>query len=79
MRLTRYPSLTPLISGYVQGILGPHWEQPGRSILDDHLRRIPAANDVAPNKWVDESRLYFTGALVILSSNTQLLKIRISY
>ena len=61
IRLTQYPSLTPILSEYIQGTLGPHWEQPGRSILDDHLRRVPLANDVNSGAWADESRLYFTG------------------
>jgi hypothetical protein len=63
-----HPSLTPLITQYAQGSdpansLGPHWQQPGRSILDNHLVQVPSATDVLPDKFSDFQRVYFTGAL----------------
>lgn len=66
MRLSRYPSLTPLINAYSQGSdpstsLGPHWEQPGRSIIDNHLREIPGASSVIPDAFSSEDRVYFVG------------------
>jgi len=65
-RLSRYPTLTPLINGYSQGAdpassLGPHWEQPGRSILDNHLLKIPSAGDIVRDGFHSESRVYFVG------------------
>ena len=65
-RLTRYPTLTHLINEYSQGkdpvtSMGPHWEQPGRSILDNHLLDVPKGNAVAPDAFEDEDRVYFAG------------------
>ncbi|KAE9398369.1 S-adenosyl-L-methionine-dependent methyltransferase [Gymnopus androsaceus JB14] len=51
-RLPQYPSLTPLITHYLQGTqgstpptsldsLGNYWERPGRTILERHLVDIP--------------------------------------
>ncbi|EKM53186.1 uncharacterized protein PHACADRAFT_259362 [Phanerochaete carnosa HHB-10118-sp] len=65
-RLPRYPSATYLIHEYSRGTdpeksLGPHWEQPGRSILDDHLVGVPDPGSVVPDKFQDFERIYFTG------------------
>ncbi|THH29909.1 hypothetical protein EUX98_g4295 [Antrodiella citrinella] len=65
-RLTKYPSATPLINAYSQGndptdSIGPHWERPGRTILDDHLRQIPDPQDVAPDQFHDFQRVFFRG------------------
>jgi len=65
-RLTRYPSLSPIITQYIQGTdpansLGPHWE-PGRAVLDNHLRTIPSAASVVPDAFAEEQRLYYTGS-----------------
>ncbi|KAL5521056.1 hypothetical protein ACEPAG_8978 [Sanghuangporus baumii] len=66
MRLTRYPSLTPLIDAYTHGTdratsLGPHWQQPGRSIVENLLRDIPGPNSVAYGQFHSERRIYFSG------------------
>ncbi|KDQ53965.1 hypothetical protein JAAARDRAFT_136509 [Jaapia argillacea MUCL 33604] len=66
-RLTSYPSLTPLITAYAQGTdlkssLGPYWQQPGRSILANHLLDIPKATDVVPDKFTDWQHIFFTGS-----------------
>ena len=74
MRLPRYPTLTPLIHTFWQGTdpkssLGPHWEQPGRSIVDNHLVDIPspsasisedASKPEDQQKFTDVQRWYFT-------------------
>ncbi|PSS08920.1 hypothetical protein PHLCEN_2v3410 [Hermanssonia centrifuga] len=65
-RLTRYPSATPLINAYAQGAdpkdsLGPHWERPGRTIVDEHLVAIPDPKDVISGAFRDFERVYFTG------------------
>jgi len=65
-RLTRYPSLSPLITQYMQGTdpansLGPHWE-PGRAVLNSHLHSIPSATSVVPDAFAGEQRLYYTGS-----------------
>lgn len=67
-RLTRYPSATPLIREYSQGndplnSLGPHWERPGRTIVDDHLVAVPDPNTVVPDAFTDFERVYFTGEI----------------
>lgn len=67
MRLTHYPSITPFIHEFFQGkdpetSLGPHWEQPGRSILDNHLLDLPKATDVVPDAFQDAEFIYYTGA-----------------
>ncbi|KIP09387.1 hypothetical protein PHLGIDRAFT_18663 [Phlebiopsis gigantea 11061_1 CR5-6] len=65
-RLSRYPSATPLINAYSQGTdpansLGPHWERPGRTIVDEHLVAIPDPADVVPGKFQDFERVFFSG------------------
>ncbi|KAG1779968.1 S-adenosyl-L-methionine-dependent methyltransferase [Suillus placidus] len=65
-RFTRYPSLTQQIDAYVEGIdplnsVGPYWEQPGRSILDNHLIEVPEGNEVVPGAFSDFERVFFTG------------------
>ena len=64
--MTRYPSATPLINAYAQGpdpqtSLGPHWERPGRTIVDEHLVAIPEPERVVPGAFCDFERVYFTG------------------
>ncbi|CCM01784.1 uncharacterized protein FIBRA_03851 [Fibroporia radiculosa] len=67
-RLTDHPSCTPLIHTYVHGsdartTIGPYWEQPGRNILDDHLRPIPEPSAVCgPGVWAESERVYFAGS-----------------
>ncbi|EMD36616.1 hypothetical protein CERSUDRAFT_84797 [Gelatoporia subvermispora B] len=61
-RLPAIPHATPLIHAYSRGSdpatsLGPHWEQPGRTVVDDHLVAIPDP----PAGFHDVERVYFTG------------------
>ena len=65
-RLTRYPSATPLINAYAQGSdpersLGPHWERPGRTILDNHLLAVPDPTSGLPGQFSAFERVFFTG------------------
>ncbi|EKM53279.1 uncharacterized protein PHACADRAFT_259518 [Phanerochaete carnosa HHB-10118-sp] len=65
-RLPLYPSATRLINEYSQGedperSLGPHWERPGRTILDNHLIAIPDPESVVHGRFQDFERIYFTG------------------
>ncbi|KAA1472724.1 S-adenosyl-L-methionine-dependent methyltransferase [Dentipellis sp. KUC8613] len=65
-RLTHHLSATPLIHAYSQGSdpatsLGPHWQQPGRRILDNHFLEVPRAVDVLPNAFGDWEHVFFTG------------------
>ncbi|KAL0959060.1 hypothetical protein HGRIS_014360 [Hohenbuehelia grisea] len=65
-RLSQFPSLTPLITEYSQGTdpatsLGPHWQRPGRTILDDHLVDVPEPEKVVgPGVFGQLQRVYFT-------------------
>ncbi|THH19089.1 hypothetical protein EW146_g2007 [Bondarzewia mesenterica] len=66
-RLSHFPELTPLVSEYAQGSdpatsLGPHWQQPGRSILDNHFLAVPKATDVLPDKFTDWEHIFYTGS-----------------
>jgi|SRR5882762_6967788 len=55
--------------------LGPHWQQPGRSILENHLVDVPSATDMLPDRFADFERVFFTGASsYILLSRWSLLK-----
>ncbi|KAG7095001.1 hypothetical protein E1B28_005795 [Marasmius oreades] len=67
-RLAQYPSLTPLINEYAQGAdpdnsLGPHWQRPGRTILENHLVDVPDPKDVpgTETSFAPLDRVYFTG------------------
>ncbi|KAI0087202.1 S-adenosyl-L-methionine-dependent methyltransferase [Irpex rosettiformis] len=65
-RLTGLPSATRLINEYSQGSdplnsLGPYWERPGRTIVDEHLVAIPDPETVVPGAFRDLERVYFTG------------------
>ncbi|KAG2131446.1 hypothetical protein BD769DRAFT_1386668 [Suillus cothurnatus] len=51
-RFTRYPSLTQKIKTYSQGVdplhsVGLYWQQPGRSILENHLVKVLDGNEVS--------------------------------
>lgn len=73
-RLAAYPSLTPLITQYAQGTdaktsLGPHWQRPGRTILERHLVDVPEPLSILNEQGITEfsfpdklDRLYFTGS-----------------
>jgi SAM-dependent methyltransferase len=65
-RFTHHPSTTPLINAYTQGTdpvhsLGPYWQQPGRSIVDNHLTQVPTPTEAVPGQFSDFERVYFTG------------------
>ncbi|KAI0929476.1 hypothetical protein AcV7_005320 [Taiwanofungus camphoratus] len=67
-RLAEHPRATPLIHAYSQGTdpaasLGPHWERPGRTIVDNHLLDIPDPRTLAAGggAWADFERVFFTG------------------
>ncbi|KAF8120347.1 S-adenosyl-L-methionine-dependent methyltransferase [Boletus edulis] len=67
LRLPKYPTLTLPLTHFFQGTdpetsIGPYWQQPGRSILEEHLVGIPDARDVVPGAFKALERLYFTGA-----------------
>ncbi|KAF8514950.1 S-adenosyl-L-methionine-dependent methyltransferase [Hysterangium stoloniferum] len=62
-RIAGHPSLTPLIYEYSQGkdpreSIGPYWEQPGRSILDNHFLDIPNAPE---SQFKDHQLIFWTG------------------
>ncbi|KAK7691480.1 hypothetical protein QCA50_004879 [Cerrena zonata] len=62
-RLSRYSAATPLINNYSQGSdsLGPYWEQPGRSIVDNLLLDIPEPSVIVPGQFKDFERIFFSG------------------
>ncbi|KIK68537.1 hypothetical protein GYMLUDRAFT_237577 [Collybiopsis luxurians FD-317 M1] len=66
-RLPQYPSVTPLITHYLQGndpdtSLGPYWERPGRTILERHLVDVPEPEQIlGSGKLTDTDRVYFSG------------------
>ncbi|KAJ4469199.1 S-adenosyl-L-methionine-dependent methyltransferase [Lentinula aciculospora] len=67
-RLPQYPSLTPLITHYLQGkdpdtSLGPYWERPGRTILERHLVDVPEPKQALGQSGImtDTDRVYFSG------------------
>ncbi|PCH37184.1 S-adenosyl-L-methionine-dependent methyltransferase [Wolfiporia cocos MD-104 SS10] len=71
-RVAGYPTCTPLINAY-SGVdststLGPYWEQPGRTILDEHLQAIPDPRTVdydgqpGASIWSEFQRVYYVGA-----------------
>ena len=77
-RLPRYPEATKLIHEYSQGTnpeksLGPHWERPGRTILDEHLKDVPDPESVVPGKFTDFERIYFAGTYQRKSGSASLL------
>lgn len=66
MRLSNYSAATPLITEFWQGpnestSIGPHFQQPGRGILERHLVDVPPPNDIVPAAFTDLKRVYFTG------------------
>ncbi|KAA1475819.1 S-adenosyl-L-methionine-dependent methyltransferase [Dentipellis sp. KUC8613] len=65
-RLTHHLSATPLIHAYAQGSdpatsIGPHWQQPGRQIVDNHFLDVPRAVDVLPEAFGDWEHVFFAG------------------
>jgi hypothetical protein len=66
MRLSSYPSLSGLITQYAQGTdritsLGPHFERPGRTVLENHLLDVPLPSDILPSSSSARSILDPTG------------------
>ncbi|KAF9449848.1 S-adenosyl-L-methionine-dependent methyltransferase [Macrolepiota fuliginosa MF-IS2] len=66
-RLPEYLSVTPIITAYAQGgdpltSLGPHFERPGRTILENHLLDVPSPDRVQQTtRLSNEERVYFAG------------------
>ncbi|GAB1520779.1 trans-aconitate methyltransferase 1 [Rhizoctonia solani] len=62
LRFGGRPALDPLIHDYSHGekSLGPHWQQPGRSILEGYLQKIPLPTS---SPWDPSSirRIYYVG------------------
>lgn len=63
-RIAGRPDLTPLVAEYSNGTgpdsIGSYWEQPGRKILDDHLKAIRFP--ISPEWDVSSARrIYFAG------------------
>ncbi|GJJ12892.1 hypothetical protein Clacol_007138 [Clathrus columnatus] len=62
-RIDGHPYLTPLIHEYSKGSdpinsIGPYWEEPGRSILDNHYLDIPKA----PTEYFkNHEHIFWTG------------------
>lgn len=61
--------MTPLITAFAQGkdpvnSLGPYFERPGRTILENHLLDVPSPERVIDKervKLINEERVYFAG------------------
>jgi SAM-dependent methyltransferase len=66
-RLTNHPALTPLITAYAQGSslhtsLGPHFQRPGRTILERHLVDVPEPSSILKNDGLEKlHRAFFCG------------------
>ncbi|CAE6458204.1 unnamed protein product [Rhizoctonia solani] len=62
LRFEGRPALNALISEYSHGekSLGPHWQQPGRSILEGYLQKVPIPTS---QPWDPASirRIYYVG------------------
>ena len=68
-RLSRFPSLTPLIDDHTEGkdpatSLGSYWQYPGHTILTNHLVDVPKATHVMPDSYTDWQHTLFTGMLI---------------
>ncbi|KAI1798269.1 S-adenosyl-L-methionine-dependent methyltransferase [Ganoderma leucocontextum] len=66
-RLSGRPTATKLINKFMQGCdpknsIGPYWERPGRTILDNHLVDIPDPAHVVPDEFSAFERVFFSGA-----------------
>jgi len=66
-RLSNYPALTPLITEYAQGSnfhtsLGPHFQRPGRTILERHLVDVPEPSSILKGDGLERlHRAFFCG------------------
>ncbi|KAF9042958.1 hypothetical protein BJ165DRAFT_1405370 [Panaeolus papilionaceus] len=67
IRLPQYPSLSPKITDFAQGTdvltsLGPHFQRPGRTILERHLIDVPEPSTVLSHEGLlPLRRVYFCG------------------
>ena len=64
--MTSHLSLNPFITAYAQGkdtasSLGPHRQQPGQSILDNHPLYVLDARGIGPDKFAEFQKVFFTG------------------
>jgi hypothetical protein len=55
-----------MITAYAQGTdpitsLGPHFERPGRTRLENLLRDVPDPAGIFPGEFSDFQRIYYTG------------------
>jgi len=66
-RLSHYPTLTPLITTYAQGSnlntsLGPHFQRPGRTVLERHLVDVPEPSSILKDGGLEKlHRAFFCG------------------
>ena len=66
-QLSNHPSLTPLITAYAQGnnihtSLGPHFQRPGRTILERHLIDVPEPSSILKDDGLEKlHRVFFCG------------------
>ncbi|KAF9560509.1 S-adenosyl-L-methionine-dependent methyltransferase [Agrocybe pediades] len=66
-RLPQFPSLGPKITAYAQGTdpltsLGPHFERPGRTVLERHLVDVPEPAQISKDICLEPlERVYFCG------------------
>ena len=44
-----------------QNSIGPYWERPGRTILDNHLVDVPAPTQLVPGVFSAFERVFFAG------------------
>lgn len=68
-RLKDFPSVWPMVTSYAQGTdpvtsLGPHFQRPGRTKLENLLRDVPDLKNMLPDDFSDFRRVYYTGAVV---------------
>jgi len=62
-RVAGHPELTPLINAYAHSddSLGPHWQQPGRRILENHLQEVAFPTSGSGWDLATSRRIYFAG------------------
>ncbi|KAF9531475.1 S-adenosyl-L-methionine-dependent methyltransferase [Crepidotus variabilis] len=66
-RLTKHPALIPLITEYAQGSdpstsVGPHFQRPGRTILERYLVDVPEPSTVLKDATLSDIDRVFFGA-----------------
>ena len=66
-QLPKHPTLAPLITEYAQGSnvhtsLGPHFQRPGRTILEHHLIDVPEPSSILKDGGLEKlHRAFFCG------------------